>query len=459
MTLFEYIDSIKNKTIAVIGIGVSNTPWIELLLQNGCHVTACDKRSAEEMGEQGARLRSLGAELKLGEEYLEGLDQDIIFRTPGLMPFDPHLVEAKSRGSVVTSEMEVFFSLCPCRIIAVTGSDGKTTTTTTISELLKAQGYRVHLGGNIGKPLLCELPSMLPDDMVVLELSSFQLHSMVCRPDVAVITNLTPNHLDKHKDFQDYIDAKRAIFERQRPEDLLVLNRNDAHSAYYASHAHSRIHYFSDTEPVEAGAVLEGGILYRVSGEERKAIMRADEILLPGSHNVQNYLAAFAATEGFVSEENCRKVAMRFEGVEHRLEQVRVLNGVTFINDSIASSPTRTIAGLRAMKTKPIVIAGGYDKHIPFDPLGDELCLRARHVVLCGATADKIRDAILQSPHYPGCGLSFETVDNFTEAVHTAYAKAGEGDIVMLSPACAAFDQFKNFAERGKFFKKIVMEL
>ena len=459
MTLSEYIDSIKNKSVAVIGIGVSNTPWIELLLQNGCRVTACDQRSAEQMGKAGERLAALGASLQLGPDYLDHLDQDIIFRTPGLLPFDPHLEAARARGSIVTSEMELFFSLCPCRIIAVTGSDGKTTTTTIISELLKAEGYTVHLGGNIGNPLLCELPNMRPEDIVVLELSSFQLHSMVCRPDVAVITNLTPNHLDKHKDFQDYIDAKRSIFERQGPDDLLVLNLNDGHSAYYASFAKARVHYFSDSQPVQSGTLCDNGVIYQVSDGVRREVMRADEIRIPGTHNVQNYLAAFAATDGLVSEGTCRSVAMSFGGVEHRLEQVRILNGVTFINDSIASSPTRTIAGLRALKTKPIVIAGGYDKHIPFDPLGDELCLRAKHVILCGATADKIRDAILASPNYPGCGLTYETIDDFADAVHTAASEAQEGDIVLLSPACAAFDRFKNFAERGKTFKRLVMEL
>ena len=459
MTLSEYIESIKNKRIAVIGIGVSNKPWIELLLLSGCRVTACDKRTAEQMGEDGRALAELGAELKLGDDYLDGLDQDIIFRTPGLMPFDEHLDAARSRGSLVTSEMELFFSLCPCRILAVTGSDGKTTTTTIISELLKAQGYTVHLGGNIGKPLLCELPNMKPEDMVVLELSSFQLHSMNCRPDVAVITNLTPNHLDKHKDFQDYIDAKRAIFERQTADDTLVLNLNDEHSSYYASFAHSKVHYFSGLNPVENGACCIDGVIYRVRGGVRVEVMHSDEIKLPGAHNVLNYLAAFAATDRLVSEEICRRVAMEFAGVEHRLEQVRVLRGVTYINDSIASSPTRTIAGLRALKTKPIILCGGYDKHIPFAPLGDELCLRAKHVILCGDTADKIRDSILHSPNYPGCGLTWEKLDDFSDAVHTAAKRAKEGDIVLLSPACASFDHFKNFEERGNTFKKIVMEL
>lgn len=459
MTLPEYIDSIKNKRIAVIGIGVSNTPWIELLLKNGCHVTACDLRSREQMGDEAGKLEALGAVLRLGPAYLDDLDQDIIFRTPGLLPFDPHLSAARERGCLVTSEMELFLALCPCRVIAVTGSDGKTTTTTIISELLKAEGYTVHLGGNIGKPLLCELPEMKREDLVVLELSSFQLHSMNCRPDVAVITNLTPNHLDKHLDFQDYIDAKRQIFAQQTPSQRLILNANDDHTPYYAAHASSRISYFSDCSSVHNGCFCEDGVIFRVREGQRLPIMNAEEILIPGEHNVQNYLAAFAATDGLVSPSTCRQVAISFEGVEHRLEQVRILRGVTYINDSIASSPTRTIAGLRAMKTKPIIICGGYDKHIPFAPLGDELCLLARHVILNGATADKIREAIVSSQHYPGSGLSFETIESFSDAVLAASRQARSGDIVLLSPACAAFDQFKNFAERGKTFKKLVMEL
>lgn len=459
MTLNEYVESIKNKRIAVIGIGVSNEPLIELLLNKGCHVTACDKRSMEEMGEEGRKLKAMGAELKLGEDYLEGLDQDIIFRTPGLMPFDPHLEAAKARGSLVTSEMEVFMSLCPCPIIAVTGSDGKTTTTTIISKLLEAAGYHVHLGGNIGHPLLCETGEIGEKDVTVLELSSFQLHSMRCCPDVAVITNLSPNHLDKHKDFQDYIDAKRAVFEQQTEAHRLVLNRDDSHSEYYASFAKAPISYFSDKGAVQNGAVCEDGIIYRVVNGQRRPVMEARDIKLPGEHNLLNYLAAFAATEGWVSDQVCAQVAKTFAGVEHRLEQVRVLRGVTYINDSIGTSPTRTSAGLHALKTKPIVIAGGYDKHLPFDSLGDELCLLSKRVFLTGDTAQRIKEAILASKYYAQSQLEVTVIDDFRETVLAAAASAGEGDIVLLSPACAAFDKFKNFMERGKTFKKIVMEL
>ncbi len=459
LTLSEYVDSIRDKRIAAVGIGVSNLPLIELLAKNGCDVTACDMRTREQMGAEADRLEALGVKLKLGPDYLEDLDHDILFRTPGLMPFDAHLEAAKARGSLLTSEMEVFLSLCPCKVIAITGSDGKTTTSTIISELLKEAGFRVHLGGNIGNPLLCEIPEIEKDDVAVLELSSFQLHSMTCKPDVAVITNLTPNHLDKHRDLQDYIDAKKEILVNQTPSDRLILNLDDAHTPYYAEAAKARISYFSDRKPVEDGAFLRDGVLCRVRGGEVRAVLPASEIRLPGEHNVLNYLAAFAAVEGMADNRVCADVARRFAGVEHRLETVRVLRGVTYINDSIASSPTRTIAGLHAMRTKPIVIAGGYDKHIPFDDLGQELCRYAKAVYLTGDTASMIHAAVTAAPDFAESGLSVHMIPDFREAVLAAAAAAGEGDIVLFSPACASFDHFKNFAERGRYYKSLVMGL
>ncbi len=459
MTLSEYVGSIRNRSIAVIGIGVSNLPLIELLLHGGCRVTACDQRTREQMGEAAERLESMGAELKLGSDYLEGLDQELVFRTPGLMPFETHLEAARERGSIITSEMEVFLSLCPCPVIAVTGSDGKTTTSTIISELLKAEGYRVHLGGNIGHPLLCETPEILPDDFAVLELSSFQLHSMLCSPDIAVVTNITPNHLDKHKDYQDYIDAKRAILEHQRPEARLVLNLDDEHSAYYEQFSKARKAWFSDRGTVMEGSMLRDGMLCRVHEGTIREVLHKDEIKLPGEHNVLNYLAAFAALEGLVCDDTCAAVARSFAGVEHRLELVRELDGVQFINDSIGSSPTRTIAGLHAMRTKPIVIAGGYDKHIPFDSLGDELCLYARELFLTGDTAEKIRTAVLSSEHFEENELRIHMEPDLRQCILEAASAAKAGDIVLFSPACASFDRFNNFAERGRFFKAVVWEL
>lgn len=458
MTLNEYIDSIKHKRICVIGIGVSNTPLIKKLLASGCDVTACDKRTAEQLGQEHTELSKLGTKFCLGEDYLEHLDFDIIFRTPGLMPFDGHLQKAVERGAELTSEMELFMKLCPCRIFAVTGSDGKTTTTTIISELLKAQGYTVHLGGNIGRPLLCDVDDMSENDVAVLELSSFQLHSMVCKPDVAVITNISPNHLDKHKDYQDYIDAKSSIFAYQDEHDRLVLNHENEFSAYYAGKAKSSISYFSRAVKPDNGVYCTGGYIYRVHDGLYNKIMAADDIKLPGTHNLENYMAAFAATDGYVDDDTCISVAKSFSGVEHRLEQVRVLNGVTFINDSIGTSPTRTAAGLHALKQKPILIAGGYDKHIPFDELGDEICLHVKKLYLTGATTEKIYDAVTKSKYFDG-NLPIEKIDDFKDAVLAAADSAQDGDVVLLSPACAAFDKFKNFMERGKYFKQIVMEL
>ena len=458
MTLCEYIEGLKDKKLCVIGAGVSNTPLIEKLLQNKCNVTVCDKRSAEEMGEDYTRLSEMGAKFSLGEEYLENLNFDVVFRTPGLMPFDPHLEEVRAKGGIVTSEMEVFFALCPCKIIAITGSDGKTTTTTIISELLKAQGYTVHLGGNIGRPLLCDVDSMSADDYVVLELSSFQLHSMDCKPNVAVITNISPNHLDKHKDYKDYYDAKASIFLKQSENERLVLNNENEYSSYYAGMAKSEVAYFSRVCELQNGVYSDDKLIYRVNKGEKSVIMAIDDIKLPGTHNLENYMAAFAATDGIVSDEVCVSVAKSFNGVEHRLERVRELNGVVYINDSIGTSPSRTAAGLHALKVKPILIAGGFDKHIPFDTLGDEICLHVKKLFLTGATAEKISEAVKASEYYTD-DFPMVIMDDFKETVLAASDYAENGDIVLLSPACAAFDKFKNFMERGKYFKQIVMEL
>ena len=311
---------------------------------------------------------------------------------------------------------------------------------------------------HIGKPLLCELPNMQEKDMAVLELSSFQLHSMTCRPHTAVITNISPNHLDKHKDFQDYIDAKRSIFLNQQAEDRLILFADDEHSAYYASQAPSRVSWFSDTRDARPGCLCrEGRILWVSEAGEERYIMNADEIRIPGQHNVRNYLAAFEAVRGLVSPELCRETARAFAGVEHRLEEVRVFRGVRYINDSIASSPTRTIAGLRALKTRPIILLGGYDKHLPFDSLGDEVCKQAKAAIVAGDTAERIIEAIEKSGD--NHGFPVYRTENMTESVKLASRIAEAGDTVILSPACASFDQFRNFEERGRCFKRLVMEL
>ena len=456
MTLREYVDSIRNKRVAVIGIGVSNTPLLDMLLAEGIRVTACDKRTREQMGQQAEELERRGCTLHLGEDYLKGLDADVIFRTPGLRPDVPEIAACVAHGADLTSEMEVFFRVCPCPIIAVTGSDGKTTTTTIIAELLKSAGKRVWVGGNIGHPLLCEADGMLQTDYAVLELSSFQLMTMTRSPHIAVVTNLAPNHLDMHRDMAEYVAAKENIFRHQSRGDIAIFNGDNAITAEQSARAPGRARTFSRRGETADGVFLRGEDIVCRSGGQERVIMTTGDIKIPGVHNVENYMAAIAAVDGLVPDEVIRSFARSFGGVEHRIELVRTYRGVRYYNDSIASSPSRTIAGLRSFKEKVILIAGGYDKHIPFDVLGPEVVAHVKLLVLCGATADKIRAAVENAPGYVPGKPEILDVTPFTAAVEAARDRAQPGDVVTLSPACAAFDQFKNFAERGRFFKSIV---
>ncbi len=394
----------------------------------------------------------MGARLVLGGNYLESLTEDVIFRTPGLKPNTPELMKAVRSGSVLTSEMEVFFEVCPCQIIAVTGSDGKSTTTTVIYEMLKAAGKAVRLGGNIGRPLLADAAKISPEDYAVLELSSFQLMTLRRSPRIAVITNVTPNHLDYHASMEEYAEAKSNIFRHQDKGGLLVLNADNEIAAGFASEAKGEVRLFSRRQRPENGCFYDGSGIY-FNGAK---IMEANKILLPGVHNIENYMAAFAAVVDIAGTEACRSVAESFGGVEHRIELVRTLRGVRYYNDSIGTSPTRSMAGLNSFDKKVILIAGGYDKHIPYDDLGPAINRKVKILVLNGATAPKIKEAVLKAPGEKP--LIIESGD-FRSAVLQAAAAAKEGDVVLLSPASAAFDQFKNFEERGNYFKKIIKDL
>lgn len=461
LTIREYLNDIKGKKVAVLGIGVSNTPLIHMLLRAGVEVTACDRRRREDFDGRVDELESLGANVCLGEDYLEHLEgQDIIFRTPGMRPDLPQLTAAVERGSVLTSEMEVFFQVCPCPIIAVTGSDGKTTTTTIIAELLKAAGKTVYLGGNIGKPLLADVKMMEPSDFAVVELSSFQLMTMTCSPHIAVVTNLAPNHLDVHKSMEEYIAAKKNIFLHQSGEDRVILNADNAITASFVPEAPGYVTLFSrQGEPAGDAVFFRDGTIWCKEGEEARPILRREEILLPGDHNVENYMAAIAAVRDLVPEDIIRAFAAKFSGVEHRIELVRTLDGVRYYNDSIASSPTRTMAGLKCFPEKVILIAGGYDKHIPFDDLGPAITTYVKRLILTGNTAQKIRKAVEAAPDYAEGSPIIEEYEGFQEAVLAAHRVAQAGDVVLLSPACASFDKFRNFMERGNAFKRIVQEL
>ena len=438
--LEQYFGGLSDKRVGVIGAGVSNMPLIRMLRAAGVKVTVHDKKQPTELGDGYATLATLGVDFVLGEHYLDALDEDVIFRTPGVHP--RFLEKARENGSEITSEMELFFSVCPCPIIGITGSDGKTTTTTLVSEILKHAGYTVHLGGNIGTPLLPRVNEMTENDLAVVELSSFQLMGMKHSPHIAAITNLTPNHLDYHKDFDEYVQAKTAIYRSQKEDDRLVLNLDDAVTR--SLRASGNLFCTSKTQELANGVFLKDDILYIAEGGVRREL------------NVYNMMMAAAIVQGYATDDDIRAVATTFGGVEHRIEFVRELDGVKYYNDSIASSPTRTIAGLESFQQKVILIAGGYDKHIPYDVLGEPICAHVKSLILTGATAPKIRDCVLavEGEHPP-----IIEVENLETAVREAQAQAQEGDVVIMSPASASFDRFKNFMERGKLFKTLVNNL
>lgn len=452
--LGRYFSGLRHKKIAVLGLGVSNRPLVRLLLQHGCQVLGCDRTPYEQLENDVLELEKQGAKLHVGENYLENVEADLVFRTPGMHPAHPALQKLQDAGAAVTSEMEVFFELCPCTILAVTGSDGKTTTTTLIAKMLEQAGKKVWLGGNIGTPLLPLTDEMTKEDYAVVELSSFQLMDMKRSAHVAVVTNLAPNHLDVHKDMAEYVEAKRNICRFQSEGDILVVNLdNEIANSFETT---GLLRKFSRKSQLENGVFLEDGMIYRKHGEQTEAVLAQKDILLPGIHNVENYMAAIAAVEGIVPDEAVRQVAKTFGGVEHRIELVRVKDGVRYYNDSIASSPSRTIAGLRSFDRKVILIAGGYDKHIPYEVLGPEICEHVAYLVLTGATGQKIKDAVLQAE---GEKPEIVEIEAFEDAVKAAAAAAKPGDVVLLSPASASFDRFKNFMERGNYFKELVQRL
>ncbi len=459
MDCIKFFESIKDKKIAMCGIGVSHIQLILNFLEKGAKVYACDRRSRELLGDIADKLEMAGAELRLGDDYLDNLEADIIFRTPGMNFNLPELDLLRKKGIAVTSEMEVFFDLCPATIFAVTGSDGKTTTTTLISKMLEAEGKKVFLGGNIGKPLLPEIENISASDFAVVELSSFQLISMRKGPDVAIITNVAPNHLDVHKDMDEYVEAKKNIVLHQNAFSRTILNRDDKICEDTRRIVRGQSLGFSMERKLNNGAWLdEKGYIHMAYRSMDVPIMHKSEIALLGEHNIANYLAAITAVWGYVGVDSIKKVAREFKGVEHRIEFVREINGVKYYNDSIASSPTRTIAGLKAFESPVHLIAGGYDKHIPFEPMVPYLIEKVKNIYLTGATADKIEAAIKANADYKG-KPEIIRCENLDDAVAKAYENAESGEVVTLSPACASFDSFANFMVRGNYFKDLVNKL
>ncbi|MBE6065537.1 UDP-N-acetylmuramoyl-L-alanine--D-glutamate ligase [Clostridium cochlearium] len=452
----EFKKFIYNKKVAIIGLGISNMPLIEFLSNLGARVTGFDKKNEDELGKDIEKLKEKGVNFELGSNYLDKLSNfDVVFRTPSMRVDHPILTKAKSEGAYITSEMEQFIKYCPAKLFCVTGSDGKTTTTTLIYNMLKAEGYTVWIGGNIGTPLFTEIEKIKKEDMVVLELSSFQLMSIKEPVEVALITNVSPNHLDIHKDMEEYIEAKKNIFKYQRKDDLLVINEDNKVTKSMEKECIGRVLKFSMKEKLKKGAFFYDEYLYI----NEKKVCNMNEVKLKGMHNIENLLAAFCCVSEDISIDSMGKVAKNFAGVEHRLELVKEIQGVKYFNDSIASSPTRTLAGLKSFDRPVILIAGGYDKNISFDILAKEGISHIKHLILLGDTKYKIEEAFKNIMKDSNQYIPISICNSIEEAVNIAKENAKFGDIVTLSPACASFDMFKNFEERGNKFKSIINNL
>lgn len=456
----SFFDRFKNKTVTLLGAGVSNKPLVAKLAEGGAKIIIRDKKTVEKMGSAADEFVAAGAEFISGESYLDGIDGDYVFRSPGFRPDIEPLKEAQARGCELTSEMEMFLANSPCPVIALTGSDGKSTTTTLVSNILSESGFNCFLGGNIGEPLLNRIDDMKEEDIIAVELSSFQLMTINSPMTVAVIKNITPNHLNWHTGMDEYIAAKSKILDGC---GRAVLNYDDENCRALADRAENEVLWFS-RKALPAGLdgayMHNGEIIMRYKGEETY-IIKTEDILLPGEHNAENYATAVAATWGRATVEAIRKVACEFGGVKHRLQLIRRDGGISYYNSSIDSSPTRTAAAISALECPINIICGGYDKNIPFEPLADALIAHGniKTVVITGATMDKIKEAMTGHSGFESSGIKLICEPDFKAATIAACKEAAAGEAVLLSPACASFDAFENFEKRGEYFAEIVRGL
>ena len=459
--LNEFNDYIRYRKVAIIGLGVSNLPLLDYLYDKKANVTVFDEREYDQIPKENIeKITNYGFMMHFGKDCLQNLKNfNVIFRSPSCLPTKPELVEEANRGALVTSEIELLMQMCPAKIIGITGSDGKTTTTSLINCILQKAGYRTFLGGNIGTPLFTKLPEMTPEDMVVLELSSFQLMGMEVSPQIAVITNITPNHLNIHKDFQEYIDAKKNIFKYQDENGILVLNYDNEITRECAKEAKGKVIFFSSQTKLDNGYIVDEDVIKECDDKVRKHILNTEDVILRGNHNYQNIATAISATASLVDIETAIKAIKEFKPVEHRIEFVKEIDGVKWYNDSASSSPSRTLSGLNAFKEKIVLIAGGYDKNLDYTPLAKPIIDKVRTLILIGQTAGKIYDVVKEELEKEHKNLDIYMCETLEETIPIARKNAKSGDIVLFSPASASFDMFKNFADRGNQFKELVRNL
>ena len=456
--LVEFNRYLRNRKVALIGLGISNIPLLDYLYNLQAKVTVFDDRSIEDIPKDIMdKITRYTFEFSFGENNLAKLNGfDLIFRSPSCMPTRKELKQAEDSGAIVTSEIEMLMEIAPCKIVGITGSDGKTTTSTLIYEILKEAGYNVYLGGNIGAPLFTKLNDILPEDIIVLELSSFQLMNMTVSPDIAVITNITPNHLNLHSSYEEYIEAKKNIFRSQDENGILVLNYDNEITRECKQDANGKVAYFSSKEKLDNGIIVDNDIIKECEDKLRKHIVNTKDINLKGMHNYENICAAYAATKTLVDTETALKAIKEFKGVEHRLEFIKEINGVKWYNDSIGTSPTRTIAGLNSFEEDIILIAGGYDKNLDYEPLAKPIVAKVKGLILIGQTAEKIYEVVNKKLQEKNKDLDIYICDEFSQTVQIANKIAKPGQIVLFSPASASFDMFENYAQRGKKFKELV---
>ncbi len=456
--LEEFNEYIKFRKVAIIGLGVSNLPLLDYMHDKKARVTVFDERNIESISKEVMdKITTYGFEFNLGKNCLEKLKGfDIIFRSPSCLPTRLKLQEEENRGAIITTEIEMVMKMCPCKIIGVTGSDGKTTTTSLIHSILQKSGYHVFLGGNIGMPLFTKLPEMTPEDIVVLELSSFQLMGMEVSPHIAVITNITPNHLNIHKDYEEYIEAKKNIFKYQKEDDILILNYDNEITRNCANEANGKVIFFSSKEKLDNGFIVDGKVIKECEDRIRKHIFNGEEAILRGNHNLENMATAISATKTLVSIEDAVEAIKEFKPVEHRIELVKEIDQVKWYNDSASSSPTRTLSGLNAFEEEIILIAGGYDKNLDYEPLAKPIVEKVKALLLIGQTSGKIFDVVKEELENQKKDLDIYMCENLEQTVNLAKKLARPGNVVLFSPASASFDMFKDFADRGNQFKKLV---